>query len=192
MWVFLATELLLFGGLFTAYAVYRAAFGPAFETAAGHLHLWLGTSNTALLLTSSLTMALAVLASRARSSGWLLVLLAATAALGTVFLGIKGYEWLLEYREGLMPLAPMGFSLEAANPEHGQMFFNLYFVMTGLHAVHLTIAVMVVLVMFGIAWRRPDPARFELKVEITGLYWHLVDVIWIFLFPLFYLVNPDG
>lgn len=190
MWIFLTTEILLFGALFAGYAVYRVAYAPAFATGSGHLHLWLGTTNTVLMMTSSLTMALAVAASRARAWRWALRGLGATLLLGVVFLSIKGYEWHLEQAEGLMPLKGQGFVLDGADAEQVQMFFNLYFGMTGLHAVHLLIGVGAVLWMLLLTWRRQNPVRLEVKTEMVGLYWHLVDVIWVFLFPLFYLVKP--
>ncbi|MDX1654873.1 MAG: cytochrome c oxidase subunit 3, partial [Candidatus Competibacteraceae bacterium] len=133
-----------------------------------------------------------VLAARARAPGYTQLMLGLTNGLGTAFLGIKFYEWYLEYSERLVPLPGLEFTFEGANPEHAQLFFNLYFTMTGLHALHLLVGIMIVLVMLILTWRRHNPLLLEYKVEIAGLYWHLVDVIWMFLFPLFYLVNPHG
>lgn len=190
MWIFLTTEILMFGALFASYTVYRVAYAPAFATASNQLHLGLGVTNTVLLLTSSLTMALAVVASQARAWIWMLRCLSATALLGLAFLLIKGYEWQREYAEGLMPLSGLEFAVEGGDAGQVQMFFNLYFGMTGLHAVHLLIGIGLVLQLLWLTWSQYEPVRLEVNTEMTGLYWHLVDVIWVFMFPLLYLVKP--
>lgn len=186
MWVFLATEVMLFGGIFMGILVFRVAYEAVAKEASGHLHLWIGGLNTVVLLTSSLTMALAVTAARegmvARTVWWLL----GTAALGFVFLGIKGYEYHSEYAEGLMPGVGPPFPLE---PGTAELFFNLYFAATGLHALHLICGIATVLVFacaVGMRWLRM-PAR-STPVEGLGMYWHLVDIIWVFLYPVLYLV----
>lgn len=186
MWLFLITEVMLFGGLFTGILIYRVLHGPAFAEASSHLDLWLGGLNTAVLLTSSLMMALAVHV--AREGGpracvrWLLL----TAFLSAVFLGIKGYEYWKEYHEGLMPGVGPDFPLPGFET---QLFFNLYFASTGLHALHLTLGIATVIVFSGlIAWRHlPLPGK-QTYVEGLGLYWHLVDVIWVLLYPVLYLI----
>ena len=187
MYLFLASEIMLFGGIFAAILVFRLEHPEAVKAAAGHLKLWLGAANTAILLTSSLFMALAVHAAREgaarRAAGWLL----ATAALGAAFLAVKGYEYWAEYAEGLMPHA-QGAKTFADRSEW--LFLNLYYVATGLHAFHLASGIAVVL---GLAWmvargRSPLPRR-AVTVEMTGLYWHLIDVIWIFLYPVLYLAR---
>lgn len=186
LWLFLATEILLFGGLFMGLLVYRVTYPDVAAEASGHLRLWLGGANTGVLLTSSLCMALAVVAARAgaaRRCAWLLL---ATAALGVVFLGVKGYEYWVEYQEGLIPGAGKPFPLEAPPAE---LFFNLYFAATSLHALHLSLGVAAVL---ALAWsvrraRVPLPA-YAVRVEGVGLYWHLVDLVWVFLYPTMYLV----
>jgi cytochrome c oxidase subunit 3 len=186
MWLFLATEIMLFGGLFMGIAVHRVLHTAAADAASDHLSLALGGVNTAVLLTSSLAVALAVLAARAGRRRWTTALLGATVGLGCVFLGIKGYEWLLEYRHGLMPGVGPAFPLEAPA---AQLFFNLYFAATGLHALHLLVGIGLV-VATAVAAARDAPFRGPERpvvVEMTGRYWHLVDVIWVFLFPVLYM-----
>ena len=194
MWTFLATEVLFFGALFAAYTVYRLTFPEAFAEASHHLYLSIGATNTGVLLVSSLTMALAVHVSaahgqteEARPRRKLLGLLLVTAALGAVFLGLKGVEYFLDWRERLVP-GPGFREVWSANPRHAQLFMVLYFIITGLHAVHLTIAVGLVLLFALLIWRR-KLARLPVRVEMLGLYWHFVDVVWVFLFPLLYLVE---
>lgn len=186
MWLLLITEIMLFGGLFLGILVYRVLHGPAFAAASSHLDLWLGGLNTAVLLTSSLMMAFAVHAARQgehrAAARWLLL----TALLGLIFLGIKGYEYWKEYHEGLMP----GVGPDFPMPEPaGQLFFNLYFAATGLHALHLTLGIGAVTVFAAVIARRllHLPGR-QNYVEGLGLYWHLVDVIWVFLYPVLYLI----
>lgn len=187
LWLFLATEVMMFGGLFMSVVVYRATRSEAVEAGAQHLNLWLGGLNTAVLLTSSLTVALAVVEARRARPAACVRLLLVTIGLGLLFLGIKGVEYTLEYHEGLIPGLGPPFPLEQ---EGTQLFFNLYFAATGLHAVHLIIAVVY---MGVIAWRlrsgrTPLPQR-RITVEAAGLYWHFVDVVWVFLYPVLYLVG---
>ncbi|MBP7148360.1 MAG: cytochrome c oxidase subunit 3 [Acidobacteria bacterium] len=185
MWVFLVTEILFFGGLLTGYAALRLAHADAFREASRHTDVVLGTVNTAVLLASSLTMALAVRAAGLRRRAPVLALLAATAVLGTLFLGIKGLEWTQEAGEHLFPGARFAFP----GPQRGpaELFFYLYFVMTGIHAVHLLIGVGVVGFYGALLARRPAAPEPPTRLENIGLYWHFVDVVWIFLFPLLYL-----
>lgn len=192
MWVFLATEVLLFGGLFLGYTVYRQAYPKAFAAASHHLDIVLGTLNTAILLTSSLTMALAVLAVQANRRRLLLFFLSLTALLGAIFLSIKFFEYHKEMQEGLVPLRGFDFHFKGHQPEKAQMFFNFYFAMTGLHALHLTVGILITLVMIGLASRMKNQTALENHIEIAGLYWHLIDVIWVFLFPLLYLIERHG
>lgn len=174
MWLFLATEVLFFGPLFFGYVHSRLVHPGAFVSGSHHMHFWLGTLNTAILLTSSLAMALAV---RSAQTGgrWLRTLLSLTAALGIAFLCVKGYEYWSE-----LP--------EVARAQGGeQVFYLLYFAMTGLHAIHLVIGVSLV----GWLWltaRRYGP-RYHMPVEVIGLYWHFVDAVWLFLYPMFYLLE---
>ena len=185
LWLFIATELMLFSGLFLGLAVYRIVYPEAAEEASGHLRLWIGGANTAVLLTSSLAMALAVVAARAGRPRPATLWLLATAALGVVFLALKGYEYRVEYMEGLMPGIGPAFPLEAP----AELFFNLYFAATGLHAVHLALGILAVGLF---AWRTrsrrlPLPER-AIEIEGLGIYWHFVDVVWVFLYPVLYLV----
>jgi cytochrome c oxidase subunit III len=187
MWAFLATEVLFFGGLFTAYAVYRSAYPEAFIEASHHLDVTLGTINTAVLIGSSLTMAMAVWAAQTGRRRHQVMYLLLTILLGSVFLGIKGVEYSHKFHEHLVP-GP-GFAFEGAEPNHSQIFFSLYFVMTGMHALHMVIG----LVLLGILTVRAHLGRFTsvyyAPVEMTGLYWHFVDIVWIFLFPMLYLIG---
>ncbi len=187
MWVFLATEVLFFGGMFAGYLVYRVLYGEAFAEASHQMNLVLGTVNTAVLLSSSLTMALAVNAAGRGIRGRTVLFLLLTMALGLTFLGIKGVEYAQKYQEHLVP--GLNFAFEGSNANHVQMFFVLYFLLTGFHALHLTIGVGVLTVMTAKAYRgRFSPAYYS-PVEIAGLYWHFVDIIWIFLYPLLYLIR---
>ncbi len=198
MWSFLATEVMLFGGLFTAYIVYRINYPEAFAAATRQLaiphelpfflqSIFLGTVNTAVLLCSSLSVALAVHAAQEgknRRVMWMLVL---TLILGATFLGIKGLEYYIKYEEHLIP--GLNFRYEGVDPEKVELFFLLYFVSTGLHALHMVIGMGVITVIALMARRGRFSAEYYTPVEITGLYWHFVDVVWVFLFPLFYLIG---
>jgi len=186
MWVFLATEVMMFGGLFTTYAVYHMYYGHAFATGSNMMEISLGAINTAVLLTSSLTMALAVFASRVNSK-MAIVFVIATMVFGALFLGIKFYEYYSHWEEGQVP----GFNFRYSGPEamHVELFFLFYFVMTGLHAVHMLVGMgllTTLLVRLRIGTVGPG---YDTPVDITGLYWHFVDIVWVFLFPLFYLVG---
>jgi cytochrome c oxidase subunit III len=187
MWVFLVTEILFFGGLFLTYAVYRHWYPSAFAAASHEMIVWAGTLNTVVLITSSLTMALAVHAAQNGERRTLIVLLIATMALGCVFLGVKAFEYRTEFVEGHLPGS--GFQFEGAYARQAQIFFSLYFVMTGLHAVHMIIGLGVMAVMLWWSWRGVITAQYASPIEISGLYWHFVDIVWIFLFPLLYLVG---
>lgn len=181
MWVFLATEVLFFGALFFVYAVMRAQYSADFASASRHTDVTLGTLNTAILLTSSFTMALAVRASELPAVNLTRRWLWLTAALGAVFLALKGFEYYKDYSEHLVPA--LNFSFEAAHARGAEIFFGLYFATTGLHALHLCIGIIVLLLVAR------DAAANEHAVEVSGLYWHFVDIIWIFLYPLLYLVS---
>jgi cytochrome c oxidase subunit 3 len=190
MWVFLTTEVLFFGGLFMVYAVYRSWYPDAFAAASRELDLVLGTVNTAVLITSSLTMALAVHAAQTGRRGLLLTFLVVTMILGATFLGIKSVEYYHKFAEHHVP-GP-GFQFEKEYFRHAQLFFSLYFVMTGLHALHMIIGIGVMLWMFSWSWRGRITAEYSSPIEISGLYWHFVDIVWIFLFPLLYLLGRHG
>jgi cytochrome c oxidase subunit 3 len=188
MWIFLATELMLFGGLFVGYTVYRMHYFDAWPAAGDKLDLVLGTVNTAILLTSSLCMALAEQGMERRARRFTLSMLAMTLLLGAAFLGIKFHEYSKELHENLVPLAGLTFTWDGPAPEAAQMFFNFYFVMTGTHAVHLSVGLLLVLIQFVYVWRWRGPRRLERRVTVTALYWHFVDLIWVFLFPMLYLM----
>jgi cytochrome c oxidase subunit III len=187
MWLFLATEVLFFGGLFTAYMLYRVWYPETFGAASRTLDITLGTVNTMVLITSSLTMALAVHAAATDERRKLMMFLVITMALGLAFLGIKGIEYYQKFEEHHIP--GFGFHFEGAAPERANLFFSLYFAMTGLHALHMIIGLGIMTVMLFMAWRGRFSARWHTPIEISGLYWHFVDIIWIFLFPLLYLVD---
>jgi cytochrome c oxidase subunit 3 len=197
MWLFLGTEVMFFGGLLTAFAVYRTASPREFALASANLNVPLGCLNTVVLLGSSLTMALAVRAAGLRDHRDLLKWLGLTMVLGACFLGIKAIEYTQEYHERLIP----GWNFQV--PEHArstveqegldarrmEMFFVLYFFLTGLHAIHLIIGIALVGVMAFLSWRRWFSGGGALQIEVTGLYWHFVDVVWVFLYPLLYLID---
>jgi cytochrome c oxidase subunit 3 len=190
MWVFLVTEILFFGGLFATYAVYRNLYPEAFAAASHELLIWAGTLNTVVLITSSLTMALAVHAAQMGNRRLLLVFLVVTMLLGTAFLGIKAFEYYTGIMEGHLP-GP-GFRFEPEHYRHAQIFFSLYYVMTGLHAVHMIIGLGIMAVMLWWSWRGTITAEYASPIEVSGLYWHFVDIVWIFLFPLLYLIGRHG
>jgi cytochrome c oxidase subunit 3 len=187
MWVFLVTEVLFFGGLFATYLVYRNWYPEAFAAASHELDVTLGTINTVVLITSSLTMALAVHAAQLGQRRLLMTFLVLTMVLGAAFLGIKGVEYYHKFAEHHVP-GP-GFQFEKEHFRHAQLFFSLYFVMTGLHALHMVIGIGIMLVMLWWAWRGTITAEYYSPIEISGLYWHFVDIVWIFLFPLLYLIG---
>jgi cytochrome c oxidase subunit 3 len=187
MWIFLATEVLFFGGLFLAYTVYRNIYPAGFAEGSNHTLLTLGTVNTALLLVSSFTMVLAVRAAALRRLDYVAVFLALTAVLGTAFLVIKSFEYRQEIHEGLLP----GKIFLFAGPQAKaiELFFLLYFIMTGVHALHVGIGVLL-LSYFTLRtiWQASNE-RFATSIDLLGLYWHFVDIIWVFLFPLVYLLG---
>lgn len=190
MWVFLATEVLFFGGLFLGFFVYRQTYPEAFAAAGRHLDLLLGGINTALLLTSSLTMTLADRAAEADRRRALMLLLGATALLGIAFLAIKAVEYSEEFRAGLAPLFGQVFRFEGPHRNQAELFFHFYFLMTGLHALHLFIGIVILTVMIGLAaWRRRP---LSTKIAMTGLYWHFIDVVWVMLFSVLYLGVRHG
>ncbi len=187
MWVFLVTEIMMFGGLFTAYVLYRSAYPAAFAAASHHLDVNLGAANTLVLLGSSLTMALAVRAAQLGSRRGSIAGMLLTIALGSVFLGVKAYEYAHKFHEGLVP-GPH-FVFPGAEARHAELFFSLYFAMTGLHALHMIIGVGVLATLTWLAARRTYSAAYHTPIEIGGLYWHFVDIVWIYLFPLLYLLG---
>jgi cytochrome c oxidase subunit 3 len=187
MWFFLATEILMFGALFTAYAVYRMYYGHEFAVGSNLMEIWAGAINTAVLLTSSLTMALAVYSSESGRQDLLLLFLALTMFLGAVFLGIKFYEYHHHWADAKLP--GFNFRYEGQGASHVEMFFMFYFIMTGLHAFHMVVGLGILTVLWFRALLGSFTAEYHTPIEIAGLYWHFVDIVWVFLFPLFYLVG---
>jgi cytochrome c oxidase subunit 3 len=185
MWIFLFTELLLFGGMFLLYSVYRTKYPADFHKAAVDLNLFLGTANTAILLTSSLTMALSIAAMKKAVLKRSCLLQAATISLGLIFLVNKYIEWSAHIHHGIYPDSPLILTMSRGEI----IFFSLYFVMTGIHGLHVLIGVAAIAVTLLFTLRGKVTPRDFVKLENSGLYWHFVDIIWIYLFPLFYLIT---
>jgi cytochrome c oxidase subunit 3 len=186
MWLFLATELLLFGGLFTAYSVYRYLYPATFAEASRTLSVTLGTVNTVVLITSSLTVALAHHLAHARRGRAAALSLLVTLAFAVAFLVIKAFEWTHDFHEGLLP--GRYFSSRELTAVGAPMFFTVYFVMTGLHGLHVVVGMGVLAVLMVQCWRGAYDHGYITPMELGGMYWHLVDLIWIFLYPLLYLI----
>ncbi|MEN6456733.1 MAG: cytochrome c oxidase subunit 3 [Prolixibacteraceae bacterium] len=186
MWLFIFTELLLFGGLFLIYSVYRYKNPDAFHLAAEELDRTIGTINTVILLISSMTIAMSTTALQKGQKKFTLILLITTVVLGFVFLVNKYFEWGLKFEHGIFP----GSEHMKTTMSQGEiLFFGLYFVMTGLHALHIIIGLILIAVAYIRIVNRTVHANRPSMLENAGLYWHLVDLIWIFLFPLFYLIH---
>lgn len=185
MWLFILSELLLFGGMFILYSVYRYKNPVDFHHASRELEVILGTLNTLILLTSSLSVATSIAAIQRGQRKLSMILLMVTVALGLLFLVNKGFEWGTKIDHGIYPNS----STLLARPKGEILFFGLYYVMTGLHGLHVLIGVCVLsLMLILVAKEKINRTRF-VPLENSGLYWHLVDIIWIFLFPLFYLIT---
>ena len=189
MWAFLITEIMFFGGLFLGYAIYRSLYPEAFAEASRLLDYRLGAINTAVLICSSLTMVLAVRAAQLGHRRSLIIFLVLTMLLGSVFLGNKGIEYAHKFHEHLIPGPNFGPEPALADPQHAQLFFGFYFAMTGLHALHMIIGIGILAVLAVMAWRGRFSSDYFSPVDISGLYWHFVDIVWIFLFPLLYLIS---
>jgi cytochrome c oxidase subunit 3 len=185
MWLFLFTELLLFGGMFILYASYRFMYPDNFKVAAMRLDTLIGAVNTILLLTSSLTVVIAIVALRRNQKTFSLYMLGFTVVAGGAFLVNKYFEWSAKIHHGIYPKGP-----EMANLSDGEnVFYGLYYVMTGLHALHIIVGLAFIIFMMVFIVRGKQTGDNCQKLENAGLYWHLVDIIWIFLFPLFYLIH---
>lgn len=189
MWFFVAQEILFFGGIFAAYFVYREMYPHAWK-AASHLQNWkIGAANTIVLIGSSLTMALAVWGAQGAKRKFTTLMLVLTLLLGGIFVGVKAYEYSVHIHEGLFPGQAWSFTHAPADVLPGiQMFMTFYFTMTGLHALHMIIGAGLLLWFIKRTWRGDFGPEYYGPVEIMGLYWHFVDIVWIFLFPLLYLV----
>ncbi len=190
MWIFLITEIMFFGGMFLAYTVYRREFSIVFAVASTSLNVYIGAANTVVLLCSSFTMVLAVRAAQLGQKKAIVTFLILTLLLGGVFLGVKAYEWNEKFQEHHIP--GHSFYLEGVPPDqqgHAQLFFSLYFAMTGLHALHMVIGAGILTFLIVHARKGRYTADYMTPVDVAGLYWHFVDIIWIFLFPLLYLID---
>ena len=187
MWIFLVTEIMFFGGLLMAYLLYRVWYPEAWSEGSEELSIALGGTNTAVLISSSLTMAMGVrsaqLGRRMATVRWLLV----TMAFGLTFLVIKFFEYKEKYELNHIPGA--NFHFEGPHAAQVQIFFSLYFTLTGLHALHMVVGFVLLSVIAWMAWRGRFSEEWYTPVEMSGLYWHFVDIVWIFLFPLLYLVD---
>lgn len=187
MWIFLVTEIMFFGALFCAYLIHRRQAYEGFAEASFQLDVGLGTFNTVVLIGSSLTMALAVWSAQVGRRKLVVAFLLGTIALGTVFLGVKVVEYSHKFHEHHVP--GRHFHWEGAHPEAAEVFYSLYFAMTGLHALHMIVGIGVLAALLRPAWKGRYSAAYNNPVELTGLYWHFVDIVWIFLFPLLYLIG---
>ena len=188
MWVFLVTEIMFFGGLFTTYIVYRHQSPTGFQEASHELNFYLGAINTLVLICSSLTMALAVRAAQTNGKrGTQVSFLIVTMLFGVAFLGIKAYEYWEKFQLGHVP-GP-NFTWHGLYPKPAEQFYCLYFAMTGLHALHMIIGLGIMTVITVMAWRSTFDSEYYTPLEVAGLYWHFVDIVWIFLFPLLYLIG---
>ena len=188
MWIFLATEVMFFGGTFLGYTIYRAMYPEAFASTSQYMNVTLGALNTAILIGSSLTMVLAVHSAQHGKRRELLIFLISTLALGLLFLTIKGFEYHEKWLDHHVP----GPNFHYADPrfhQQAQILFFLYFAMTGMHAFHMIIGAALLLTLIVMAYRNRFTAEWYTPVDMIGLYWHFVDIIWIFLFPLLYLIG---
>lgn len=191
MWVFLVTEVMFFGGMFLAYFVYRQAYPAAFASASNKTVLLIGAVNTTVLICSSLTMALAVHSAALGKKNLIVLFLVLTLLLGGTFLGVKAYEYHDKWVHHEVP----GHNFECegcADAAHTPLFFALYFGMTGLHATHMIVGVGIILFLISQARKGAYGPAWYTPVELFGLYWHFVDIVWIFLFPLLYLIDRSG
>ena len=185
MWVFLVTEVMFFGGLFMAYILYRSLYPDAWLAGSHELNEMLGGINTVDLIFSSLTMALAVRAAQVGSWMGQVVNLILTIIFGTTFLVVKYFEYAAKFEHHLVP----GPHFDPARDPAQQLYFSLYFMMTGIHALHMVVGIVLMLIILRMAWKGRFSAEYYGPVEVSGLYWHFVDIVWIFLFPLLYLIG---
>ena len=197
MWLFLVTEVMFFGGMFCAYLVYRYWYFGDFAAASSSIDLTLGTVNTAVLICSSLTVAMAIRCAQVGKQKAIVIYLVLTIILGLAFLGIKGIEYKQKFDENHVP-GLANFHLEGhvprhadipVNQQHAQIYFSLYFAMTGMHALHMIVGAGLLTTLIVMASRNRFSATWYTPVELIGLYWHFVDIVWIYLFPLLYLID---
>jgi cytochrome c oxidase subunit 3 len=187
MWTFLATEVMFFGGLIMCYTFARYSYPQIFEAASHHLYVAYGGTNTAILLCSSYTMALAVRAAQLGRRTAVVGFLSVTIAFGLAFLAVKGFEYHTDFVDHLVPR--WDFKWDGPGAREAEIFFWLYFTLTALHALHVTIGIGILAVMALLASQGRFQAGKDMPVEIAGLYWHFVDIVWVFLFPLLYLAG---
>ena len=187
MWIFLATEVMFFGGMFLGYTIYRSVNPQGFASASNHLDVWLGAINTAVLICSSFTMALAVRAAQLGQRRPVIIFLILTILLGSAFLSVKFTEYHVKFSEQLVPGSAFAFA--GSHAAAAELFFSLYFAMTGMHALHMIIGLGLLATLVVKSARGRFSSSYYTPVEIVGLYWHFVDIVWIFLFPLLYLVG---
>lgn len=185
MWIFLMTEVMLFGGLFTAYTVYRLSNPQAFDVGSSHMEILLGAINTAVLICSSFTMALAVYSAEIGNQRRLALFLVTTMIIGAIFLAIKFTEYYLHYRDHKVP--GFWFEYQGAYATKVQMFFVFYFIMTGLHALHMTIGLGMLTVLLFRTIIGTFSAEYHTTIDLGGLYWHFIDIVWVFLYAIFYI-----
>lgn len=194
MWLFLATEILIFGSIITGYTIYRIRYPREFEAASAHLNVLIGSLNTIVLLSSSLTMVLSVHATRVGRQKMLMTCLMLTILLGATFLGLKTLEYYRDYEEFLVPglrFRPSEWTelIPPANPRHVELMLVFYYIMTGLHAVHMLVGMgLLGWLVLRASQGMLTPVRY-MAIELIGLYWHFVDIVWIFLLPLLYLTG---
>ena len=191
MWLFLITEIMFFGGMFAVYTVYRSWYPDVFAIASSSLNEIIGALNTGVLLLSSFTMVMAVRAGQLGQQRAIVLFLILTLLFGGVFLGVKAYEWNQKFEEHHIP-GQAGFHLDGVGPGeqgHAQLFFSIYFAMTGLHALHMVIGVVILLTLIVQARGHRFSASYYTPIDVAGLYWHFVDLVWMFIFPLLYILS---
>jgi len=197
MWLFLVTEIMFFGGMFCAYLVYRTSHYYALAAASQTIHVLPGAINTAVLIVSSVTVVLAIHAIQVGKPKLCISYLAITIVLGFAFLGIKAYEYNQKFEEHHVPGPTFNFTdayhtqgkTIPVDPHEAELFFSLYFAMTGMHALHMIIGIGLMSIMALMVWKGKFSPEYHTPLENAGLYWHLVDIIWIYLFPLLYLIS---
>lgn len=197
MWIFLATEVMFFGGLFCSYLIYRLKYFEDFGAASKSIDATLGATNTAVLICSSLTVVLAIWGAQIASRKLMIGSLILTMLFGLAFLGIKGKEYKDKFEEHHVPGASFSFDKvpipghpdQYANPRPAEIFFALYFIMTGLHAIHMIVGLGIFTWLLIMAWKGRFTPEYHTPLEVGGLYWHFVDIVWIYLFPLLYLID---
>ena len=189
MWAFLITEVMFFGAMFTAYVVYRNLYPEAFMLASSHLNWKMGGANTIVLIVSSLTMAMAIRGAQTAKRGVMLVNIVLTMLLGATFLVVKYFEYMEKWHHHLMPGPSFDTEAFGVWGPQARIFFSLYFAMTGLHAFHMVVGLGIMTWVFLKARKGHFTPQRYVGIEITGLYWHFVDLVWIFLFPMLYLLG---